>query len=81
MLLANLIHIVKRLTMTPHDSDVDGTHNHMLNLDGLIRHTLRIARKFQMAGTPQALRSVLHLTLHNAYLDVYHIQGQSQHIP
>ena len=53
VLLAKLIHIVERLTPTPHDSDSDGTHNHMLNLpvDGLIRHTLRIAGKFQVAGT------------------------------
>jgi len=50
-LLANLIHIVKRLTLTPHNSNVDGTHNHMLNLDGLIRHTLHIARKFEVVGT------------------------------
>jgi len=35
-LLANLIYIVERLTPMPHNSNADGTHNHMLNLDGLI---------------------------------------------
>jgi len=56
VLLANLIHIVERLAPTPHDSDADGTHNYTLNLDGLIRHTLRIARKFDVAGTLPELR-------------------------
>jgi len=55
-LLANLIHIVKRLTLTPYNSNMDGTHNHMLNLDGLIRHTLHIARKFEVVGTLLELR-------------------------
>ena len=45
VLLANLIHIVEYLA--PPHRDVDYT----LNLDGLIRHTLRIARNFDMAGT------------------------------
>jgi hypothetical protein len=45
VLLANLIHIVERLA--PPHRNVDYT----LNLDGLIRHTLRIARNFNMAGT------------------------------
>ena len=56
VLLANLIHIVERLTPTPHNNGADGTHNHTLNLDGLIRHTLRIARKFEVAGTLPELR-------------------------
>jgi len=50
-LLANLIHIVERLTLTPYNSNADGTHNHTLNLDGLIQHTLHIALKFKVAGT------------------------------
>ena len=45
VLLANLIHIVERLA--PPHRDVDYT----LNLDGLIRHTLRIARNFNVDGT------------------------------
>ncbi len=45
VLLANLIHIIERLA--PPHNNVDYT----LNLDGLIRHTLRIARNFNMAGT------------------------------
>ena len=45
VLLANLIHIVERLA-PPHDY-VEYT----LSLDGLIRHTLRIARNFNIAGT------------------------------
>ena len=45
VLLANLIHIVERLA-PPHNY-VEYT----LSLDGLIRHTLRIARNFNIAGT------------------------------
>ena len=57
VLLANLIHIVERLAPTPHNNnDEDGAHNHTLNLDGLIRHTLRIARNFEVAGTLPELR-------------------------
>ena len=64
VLLANLIHIVERLIPTAHDNDEDGDeedgtrHNNRstLNLDGLIRHTLCIARKFQVAGTLPELR-------------------------
>ena len=43
--LANLIHIVECLA-PPHDNT-----NYTLSLDGLIRHTLRIARNFEVAGT------------------------------
>lgn len=46
ILLANLIHIVERLT-PPHSNAAEYT----LNLDGLIRHTLRIARNFEIIGT------------------------------
>ncbi|KAI0280052.1 hypothetical protein BGY98DRAFT_932901 [Russula aff. rugulosa BPL654] len=45
VLLANLIDIIERLVPPHHDVD------YTLNLDALIRHTLRIARNFDMAGT------------------------------
>jgi hypothetical protein len=45
VLLANLIHIVERLA-PPHNNA-----EYTLSLDGLIRHTLRIARNFNTAGT------------------------------
>ena len=45
VLLANLIDIIERLAPPHHDVD------YTLNLDALIRHTLRIARNFDMAGT------------------------------
>ncbi len=45
LLLANLIHIVERL-VPPHNG-----MEYTLSLDGLIRHTLRIARNFDAAGT------------------------------
>jgi hypothetical protein len=51
VLLANLIHIVERLA-PPHHAPL--TLN--LNLNGLIRHTLRIVRHFDVAGTLPELR-------------------------
>jgi hypothetical protein len=45
LFLANLIHIVQRL-IPPHDGV-----EYPLSLDGLIRHTLRITRNFDAAGT------------------------------
>ncbi|KAI9452580.1 hypothetical protein F5148DRAFT_500013 [Russula earlei] len=51
VLLANLIHIVERLA--PPHNDIDYT----LSLDGLIRHTLRIARNFQISGTLPELQN------------------------
>ena len=45
VLLANLIDIIERLAPPHHDVD------YTLNLDALIRHTLRIARNFDLAGT------------------------------
>ena len=45
LFLANLIHIIQRL-ISPHDG-VEYT----LSLDGLVRHTLRITRNFDAAGT------------------------------
>ncbi|KAH9031427.1 hypothetical protein EDB83DRAFT_2525802 [Lactarius deliciosus] len=52
LFLANLIHIVQRLSVPPHDG-VEYT----LSLDGLIRHTLRIARNFDAVGTLPELQS------------------------
>ncbi|KAH9056366.1 hypothetical protein EDB87DRAFT_1687585 [Lactarius vividus] len=52
LFLANLIHIVQRLSIPPHDG-VEYT----LSLDGLIRHTLLIARNFDAAGTLPELQS------------------------
>jgi hypothetical protein len=45
LFLANLIHIIECLA-PPYDNT-----NYTLSLDGLIRHTLRIARNFEVAGT------------------------------
>ncbi|KAH9160529.1 hypothetical protein EDB89DRAFT_2235748 [Lactarius sanguifluus] len=52
LFLANLIHIVQRLSDPPHDG-VEYT----LSLDGLIRHTLRITRNFDAVGTLPELQS------------------------
>ena len=51
VLLANLIHIVECLA-PPHDNT-----SYTLNLDGLIRHTLRVARNFEVAGTLPELQA------------------------
>jgi len=50
VLLANLIHIVERLA-PPHNAE------YSLSLDGLIRHTLRIARTFDVTGTLPELQN------------------------
>ncbi|KAI9460260.1 hypothetical protein BJY52DRAFT_1186138 [Lactarius psammicola] len=52
LFLANLIHIVQRLLDPPHNG-VEYT----LSLDGLIRHTLRIARNFDAVGTLPELQA------------------------
>ena len=56
VLLANLIHIVERLVPPHTGNNNDADYTYTLNLDGLIRHTLRIARAFDVAGTLPELR-------------------------
>ena len=71
VLLANLIHIVERLA--PPHNNLDYT----LNLDGLIRHTLRIARNFNIAGTLPELQDQF-CALWNRITFIAHDEGFSE---
>ncbi|KAI0306827.1 hypothetical protein B0F90DRAFT_1849226 [Multifurca ochricompacta] len=68
---ANLIHIVECLT-PPHNNT-----DHVLSLDGLIRHTLRIARNFDVVGTLPELQNRF-CTLWNQIVLMTHDQQFSE---
>jgi hypothetical protein len=74
VLLANLIHIVERLA-PPHHAPLSLS----LNLNGLIRHTLRIVRHFDVAGTLPELRDRF-CALWNRIASVAHDQECSSEV-